>query len=69
VKGVSKPSEILVGNVGLQVLAVQSGGQVVESSTDAASMIEKCLVDLGAWYEIAIQSAPRTGRMNTITSR
>ncbi|MGD0479675.1 MAG: VWA domain-containing protein [Terracidiphilus sp.] len=58
VKGVSKPSEILVGNIGLQVLAVQSGGQVVESSTDAAVMIQKCLADLGTWYEVTIQSAP-----------
>ncbi len=57
VKGVAKPSEILVGNVGLQVLAVQSGGQVVESSTDVAGMIQKCLADLGAWYEITIQAA------------
>jgi VWFA-related protein len=58
VKGVSKLSEVLVGNVGLQVLAVQSGGQVVESSTDAAAMIRECLADLNAWYEITIQPAP-----------
>ncbi|MFZ0339706.1 MAG: VWA domain-containing protein [Terracidiphilus sp.] len=58
VKGVTKPSDILVGDLGLQILAVQSGGQVVESSSDTAAMIQQCLADLGAWYEITIQSAP-----------
>jgi VWFA-related protein len=58
VKSVAKPGDTLVGNVALQVLAVQSGGHVVESSSDVAAMIQQCLADLNAWYEIAIQPAP-----------
>jgi hypothetical protein len=57
-KGVSKPGQVLIGNVGLQVLAVQSGGLVLQSSTDVAAMIQKCLLDTQAWYEISFEPQP-----------
>lgn len=58
VKGVSKPGQVVVGNVGLQVLALQSGGSVEQSSADASRMIQNCLRDARAWYEIGFDPPP-----------
>lgn len=58
VKGVSKPGQVLLGNVALQVLALQSGGSVEESGTDVNPMLQKCLRDLHAWYEINFDPPP-----------
>ncbi|MGA8043728.1 MAG: VWA domain-containing protein [Terracidiphilus sp.] len=58
VKGVSKPGQVVLGNVSLPVLALQSGGTVEESGTDANPMIQKCLRDIRAWYEINFDPPP-----------
>ncbi|HTW60762.1 MAG TPA: VWA domain-containing protein [Terracidiphilus sp.] len=58
VKGIAKPSQVLLGDVALQVLAEQSGGQVLQSSTDVSSMIQKALVDLRSWYEVTFAPPP-----------
>lgn len=50
--GVAKPGDVQPGNLGLQVLAVQSGGVASESNSDVAGMIRKDLADVGSWYEI-----------------
>lgn len=52
-KGVSKPSEVQLGNLALQVLATQSGGVVLTSSNDIAAMLRKCLSDTSAYYELS----------------
>jgi VWFA-related protein len=57
VKGVSKPSQVNVGNLGLQVLAVQTGGLVLNSSNDISAMLEQTFRDADAWYEISFQAA------------
>jgi VWFA-related protein len=57
-KGVQKPGQVVMGDVGLQVLACQSGGQVLQSSTDVSSMIQKALVDVGSWYEVTFAPPP-----------
>lgn len=57
-KGVSKPSQVQVGNVGLQVLTEQSGGTVEQSSTDVGAMIRKCELDASSWYEIGFDPPP-----------
>ncbi len=46
------------GNLGLPVLAVQSGGRVLNGSNDLASEIASCIADAGAYYTIAIQVSP-----------
>jgi VWFA-related protein len=52
-KGVSKPSQVNLGNLGLQVLAVQSGGLAFNSENDVSSIIRKCLADAAPYYEIS----------------
>jgi VWFA-related protein len=55
-KGVRKPSQTAIGNLGLQVLAVQSGGLALESSSDVAGMLKRCLADSESWYQITFDS-------------
>jgi VWFA-related protein len=52
-KGVSKPSQVQAGNLGLQVLAVQSGGLALNFSNDIASLLQQCLTDAMPYYEIS----------------
>jgi VWFA-related protein len=52
-KGVSKPSQAMLGDLGLQVLAIQSGGQALSSSNDVASLLQKCIADTSAYYEMS----------------
>jgi VWFA-related protein len=58
VKGVRKPSQTQVGNLGLQVLAVQSGGLALESSNDIASSLSKCIGETEFWYEVTLAMPP-----------
>jgi VWFA-related protein len=57
-KGVAKPGDVMPGNLGLQVLAVQSGGLASESDSDVTGMIRKCLADVSSWYEITFDPPP-----------
>ena len=52
-KGVSKPSQVQIGDLGLQVLATQSGGMAYNSSNDVATELQKCVADTSAYYEIS----------------
>jgi VWFA-related protein len=52
-KGVSKPSQVLIGDLGLQVLAVQSGGLSLNLSNDIAGALTECLADSAPYYEIS----------------
>jgi VWFA-related protein len=61
-KGVSKPSQVAVGDLSLQVLATQSGGLALNSSNDVASLLQKCMADAGAYYELSFESAPADRR-------
>jgi VWFA-related protein len=56
-KGVSKVNDSNIGNLGLQVLATQSGGLVL-SSTDVAGMLGQSLADTKAYYKLSIEAAP-----------
>ncbi|MGB9032813.1 MAG: VWA domain-containing protein [Acidobacteriaceae bacterium] len=53
-KPVRKPDQAYLGDLALQVLATQSGGQVVDSSNDLASELMQCLNDASAWYTLVI---------------
>lgn len=57
-KGLRKPGDAQLGNLGLQVLAVQSGGLALSSSNDVRRLIEKALKDTQAEYEVTL--APET---------
>ena len=57
-KGLAKPQAAQFGNLGLQVLAIQSGGQVFVGNSDVATLIEKSLVDAQSWYQIAFDPPP-----------
>jgi VWFA-related protein len=58
VKGVHKPGETQFGDLGLQVLAVQSGGLAIESDNDIAESIKKCLGGTESWYEVTFPMPP-----------
>jgi VWFA-related protein len=53
VKGVSKPSQVQVGDLSLQVLATQSGGLVLLGSNNLVSYLEQCVADGKAYYELS----------------
>src|SRR5271168_2212619 len=52
-KGVSKPSQVNLGNLGLQVLAIQSGGLALEFNNDLAGLLQQCVSDAAPYYEIS----------------
>jgi VWFA-related protein len=60
-KGVSKPSQAQVGNLGLQVIAVQSGGLALTSGNDTAKFLEECVADSAPYYEISFEPATPDG--------
>jgi len=54
-KGVSKPSQVSLGNLALQVLAAQSGGLVLNSSNDVTALLRQSFADADAWYELSFK--------------
>lgn len=61
VKGVSKPSQVNLGNLALQVLALQSGGLELDYNNDLAGLLQKCVSDAAPFYEISF-AAPAAER-------
>lgn len=57
-KGVTSADKVQNGNLGLQVIATQSGGRVLNSSNDIANAITNCLVDAKAFYTLSFDSPP-----------
>ena len=57
-KGVTEPKRVDIGDLGLEVLAVQSGGQALSSSNDVAALIEKCYADTSSYYELTFAPTP-----------
>jgi VWFA-related protein len=53
VKGISKPNQVQAGNLALEVLATQSGGLALNSSNNIAEQLQRCLADLGSYYELS----------------
>jgi VWFA-related protein len=56
-KGVSKPGQVSLGNLGLPVLAIQSGGVAFDYNNDVAGLLQKCVSDSAPYYELAFQLA------------
>jgi VWFA-related protein len=51
--GVSKLYDANLGNIALQVLAVQSGGLALTGGNDIAGEVQKCVSDAAAYYELS----------------
>jgi VWFA-related protein len=60
VKGVGKPNQAQMGNLGLQVLATQSGGAVYSFDNDITALLEKCVAESRAYYEISFKPTADT---------
>jgi VWFA-related protein len=58
VKGVQKPSQVDIGDLSLQVLATQSGGQVLYANNDITSLLQKAMADTSAYYQITFDAPP-----------
>jgi VWFA-related protein len=58
VKGVKKPSQVQIGNVALGAIAVQSGGQVLNSSNDVAGEIATCAREADNYYKLTFDTVP-----------
>jgi len=52
-KAISKPRQVLPGNLALQVLATQSGGVALYGNNDIAELLQTCLADTRAYYEVS----------------
>lgn len=57
-KGVTSSNGVDNGDLALQVLAVQSGGRVLNSSNDVPGLIAACFADSKAYYSISFESPP-----------
>jgi VWFA-related protein len=56
-KGISKPNQVELGNLALQVFAVQSGGLVFNSTNDIVGALQKCVADSESFYTLSFESA------------
>ncbi|RRA49669.1 VWA domain-containing protein [Acidipila sp. EB88] len=56
-KGVDKPSNMQIGNLALQVLAVQSGGLAL-NSTGVADLLQRSVADAENYYELDFSPIP-----------
>ena len=61
-KGVASAGKVQPGNLALQVLAIQSGGRVLNASSDIAASIATCLKDVKAFYTLSFDSSPADHR-------
>jgi VWFA-related protein len=61
-KGVAKPSDTLIGDLGLQVLAIQSGGLSLNLTNDISGVLQQCLADSVPYYEITFVPPPAAHR-------
>ena len=57
-KGAKSPSRTVAGDLGLQVLAVQSGGRVFNPSNDLTTEIAKCAADADSFYVLSFNARP-----------
>ena len=58
VDGVSKPSQVDIGDLALQVLATQTGGLALTTNNDVTGMLQRAMNDSKAYYEISFEAAP-----------
>ena len=56
--GVRKSQQANPGNLALQVLAVQSGGRVLNASNDLTGLLQSCVNDASAYYVMSFEAVP-----------
>jgi VWFA-related protein len=61
-KGVSKPGQVSIGNLSLQVLAIQSGGLALYGDNDLTGLLEQCVADGKAYYQLSFDPPPADHR-------
>ncbi len=61
VKGVKNANQVHVGDLGLQVLAVQTGGRAIHADNDLTGEIATCVADANAFYIVSFNSLPGDG--------
>jgi VWFA-related protein len=57
-KGVDAPEHADYGHLFLQVLATQSGGQVLYGNNDLAGLIDRCVADAKSYYVLTFNAPP-----------
>lgn len=55
---IRKPSQAFPGDLSLQVLAIQSGGQALSGSNDIRGLLQQCIENTSAFYEITYMPPP-----------
>lgn len=55
---VKTAKELQYGNLGLQIIAAQSGGLVLYGNNDVEGEIAKCIADASAFYVLSFDTAP-----------
>ncbi len=61
-KGVSKPSQVNIGDLALQVIAIQTGGLALSSSNDVSALLQRSMADTNAYYELSFDPPPAEQR-------
>jgi len=61
VKGVKNVDQVHIADLGLQVLAVQTGGRAVHADSDIAGEITNCIADADAFYVLSFDGLPGDG--------
>jgi VWFA-related protein len=56
--GVKKPGNVQIGNLALQVIAIQSGGLALTAGNDIAGRLQQCMNDTTAYYRISYEAPP-----------
>jgi VWFA-related protein len=70
-KPIAAPKDAQAGNLALQVLARQSGGQALNSSNDITEQINRCVADADAFYTLTVDPTPsdRPNQMHSVDVR
>lgn len=58
VKGVARPSDVMIGDLSLQVIATQTGGLALHGNNDITAMLRQCMADSDAFYELTFDPPP-----------
>jgi VWFA-related protein len=68
-KPVSASKDAQAGDLALQVLARQSGGQALNSSNDITAQITRCVAEADAFYTLAVDPTPsdRPNQSHSVT--
>jgi VWFA-related protein len=67
-KPVAASKNAQAGNLALQVLARQSGGQALNSSNDITEQVNRCVADADAFYTLTVDPTPsdRPNQLHTV---